>query len=67
MHRYKNKWYRVGSPVSIRPGKWVDSPHLIAINIIINEAFFDNFLVIIYLLVVYKNNNNIKIYDKQQS
>jgi H+/gluconate symporter-like permease len=27
----------------------------------INEVFFDNFLVIIYLLVVNKKNNNIKI------
>jgi hypothetical protein len=51
---------KINGTGSIRPGKWVDSPHLIALNIIIDEAFFDNFLVIIYLLVVYKKNNNIK-------
>ena len=32
--------------------------------IIIDEVFFDNFWVIIYLLVVYKKNNNIKIKSK---
>jgi hypothetical protein len=32
--------------------------------IIIDEVFYDNFLVIIYLLVVYKKNNNIKIKSK---
>jgi hypothetical protein len=35
--------------------------------IIIDEVFFDNFLVIIYLLVVYKKKITIKIYDKQRS
>ena len=37
----------------VRPGKWVDSPHF-RYYIIIDEVFFDNFLEIIYLLVVYK-------------
>ena len=32
--------------------------------VIIDDVFFDNFLVIIYLLVVYKKNNNIKIKSK---
>ena len=32
--------------------------------IIIDKVFFDNFLVIIYLLGVYKKNNNIKIKSK---
>ena len=35
-------------------GYRVVSPHLIAMYIIIDEVFFDNFLVIIYLLGVCK-------------
>ena len=59
------KRIRVFSPRwPVRPGKWVDSPHLIAIIF-----FFDNFLIIIYLLVVCKKNNNsfILVYFCQRS
>ena len=56
-------------PGSFRPGKWVDSPPLNRYYIILDEVFFDNFLEIIYLLVVCKKNNNsfILVYFCQRS
>ena len=48
------------------PGRFAPLNHY---YIIIDGVFFDNFLVIIYLLVVYKKNNKIQIqkkYDKQR-
>ena len=61
------------APITCSPRKVSRFAPLNRYYIIIDEVFFDNFLIIIYLSIVYKKNNNIKniyiyiyIYDKQR-
>ena len=62
----KGGWGNVGrfDPITCSPRKVSRFAPLNRYCVIIDDVFFDNFLVIIYLLVVYKKNNNIKIKSK---